>query len=219
MKQRATGFPGTNGVLLVLLWALPGCGDSGSDAEQDARAKVTLPGEAREGTKLYNMGPVAEFSLIDQDGRPFTRASLAGKIWVVDFIFTSCGGPCPRMTNDLRRLSNVIQQRDDVRFLSVTVDPAHDTPEVLKAFAAKYDADLTRWSFVTGDKRQIYDLAAHSFYLPVEEGIEEPIHSTRFVVVDRKGEVRGYHDQQTDTDPVYGVQQTIDKLLLEEQGG
>lgn len=149
-------------------------------------------------------GNVPDFSLTAQDGSPVSRASLAGRPWVVDFIFTRCGGQCPTMTQHMKALQTWLEQRqlDSVRLVSVTVDPAYDTPAVFTEYAKRFGADSRRWLFLSGEKSVIYPLIQEGFYLGVEDepapgeaSPEEPIiHSSRFVLVDAQSRIRGYYD-------------------------
>jgi protein SCO1 len=139
--------------------------------------------------------PLPEFSLTDHTGKAVTLHDLAGKVWVADFIFTSCGGTCPLMTDKMRKLQEVLPM--EIRLVSFTVDPTRDTPRVLAAYAAEHGATGDRWLFLTGDKQGLYDLCVKGFKLPLDtEGgtPAEPIaHSTRFVLVDKQGSIRGYY--------------------------
>lgn len=140
------------------------------------------------------------FSLSAHNGSTISRAELLGKVWVANFIFTTCPGPCLQMTSEMREVQNRLPGKADVRFISFTVNPAFDTPQVLAEYAAKFDAD-SRWLFLTGDKQVIYDLAQKGFlFNAVDTGdgakrIEDQfIHDTRFAIVDRTGVVRTYID-------------------------
>jgi len=139
--------------------------------------------------------PLPEFSLTDQTGKAVTLHDLAGKVWVADFIFTNCGGTCPLMTDKMRKLQDALPM--EIRLVSFTVDPTRDTSEVLAAYAAEHGATSDRWLFLTGDKQALHELCVKGFKLPLdtEDGTPaEPIaHSTRFVLVDRQGAVRGYY--------------------------
>jgi protein SCO1/2/putative membrane protein len=143
--------------------------------------------------RLPVFGQVATFSLIESNGKTLTSAALSGKPWVASFIFTRCAGSCPVMTHRMARL----QTETSAQFVSFTVDPAHDTPAVLANYAEQYGADRSRWWFLTGDREQIFR-ASHSMFLAVDDTagtVEEPIlHSTKFVLVDQKGNIRGYYD-------------------------
>lgn len=181
------------GLASLLLGALiaTGCQESGSRSgtlEDDSSGQLLISG----------LAPIGPFQFLDQDGDPFIRSDLDGKIWVVDFVFTRCGGPCPRMTENLRSISMAFEGDDDVRFLTISVDPEFDTPEVLKEYARRYRADTSRWKFVSGDKAATYQLAAGSFFLPVEdpEDTDQIIHSTRFVILSRDARPVAYHDEQ-----------------------
>jgi len=138
---------------------------------------------------LKVLGEVPDFELTDQQGRRFEGRSLEGHVWVVDFVYTTCQGPCPRMTSHMRAVQN--ETGHDVRMVSFTVDPDNDTPPVLEAYARKFGADESRWSFLTGSKETLNALGRDAFHLgSVGNGID---HSTRFVLVDRKGRIRGYY--------------------------
>jgi cytochrome oxidase Cu insertion factor (SCO1/SenC/PrrC family) len=145
------------------------------------------------------MGEIPDFSLIRETGQPFTRFDLRDKIWVADFVFTRCAGPCPLMTQKMAELQNVLLGLEDLRFVTFTVDPEHDTPEVLARYAARNAADPDRWIFLTGARKRIYDLCVKDFKLAVQDQSDEDyehmiIHSTKFVLMDRKGRIRGYFD-------------------------
>jgi cytochrome oxidase Cu insertion factor (SCO1/SenC/PrrC family) len=136
--------------------------------------------------------PVQDFTLKDVDGRTVTRKDLVGKVWVADFIFTSCAGTCPIMTTAMKKLEKELADVPDLRLISVSVDPDRDTPEVLAGYAKYYEADPRRWWFLTGEKHEIKKLIADSFKLMKEEDLL--FHSPRFSIVDRQGRVRGGYD-------------------------
>jgi len=137
-----------------------------------------------------------EFQLIAQSGQPFDSRSLAGSIWVADFIFTTCAGPCPRMSSQMRGVQTAVGTMPDVKLVSFTVDPAHDTPPVLEAYAKHFRADPARWCFLTGDAARLNDLGLNSFHLNAVNG--STAHSTRFVLVDRRMRIRGYYSTGED---------------------
>lgn len=141
-------------------------------------------------------GKVPAFQLTNQDGKPFGSAQLTGKIWIADFIFTTCPGPCPIISSRMSDLQRPLE-KTDVQLVSFSVDPETDTPEVLRRYAEKLKAEPTRWNFLTGEKSAIYDLSQHGFKLAVAESgdaPDQPVHSSRFVLVDRQGLIRGYYD-------------------------
>jgi protein SCO1/2 len=145
---------------------------------------------------------VPAFRLLDQDGRPFSLADAAGHPWVAGFIFTRCAGVCPVMSGRMA----AIQRRlpEGARLLSITVDPAHDTPDTLKSYAQRVGAG-PRWSFLTGPRDELHRLAVAGFKL---EAMEAPpgapaadgpfLHSGKLALVDAEGRIRGYYDSGDD---------------------
>jgi len=145
---------------------------------------------------LDSYGSVPPFELVNQDAQPFGSAQLAGKIWIAGFIFTSCPGPCPMISSRMSELQRPLE-KSDVHLVSFSVDPETDTPEVLRVYAGKLHARPNRWDFLTGPRPAIYSLLQDGFKLAVSEGEAEsggPVHSTRVVLVDRRGTIRGYYD-------------------------
>lgn len=145
--------------------------------------------------KVESYGTVPAFALTNQNGKEFGSAQLGGKIWIADFVFTSCPGPCPMISSRMSELQKPLANTD-VHFVSFTVDPEKDTPEVLRGYAEKLDAQPGRWDFVTGPKTSIYDLSVNGFKLGLSDSNEvgNPVHSTRMILVDRYGKIRGYYD-------------------------
>ena len=141
---------------------------------------------------LEILGDIPQFELVAQDGQPFHSQVLAGKIWVADFIYTTCPGPCPRMTSQMREVQNAVLKLPDVRLVSFTVDPAQDTPPVLAAYAKTHGALPAVWSFLTGPVPTLQMLDRDAFKLGNLDATMQ--HSTRFVLVDRQGRIRGYYD-------------------------
>jgi protein SCO1 len=139
---------------------------------------------------------VPEFHLTSQAGRPFDSNSLNGDIWVADFIFTTCTGSCPRMSAQMRVVQNAVQSMPDVKLVSFTVDPRHDTPPVLAQYAVHYRAVPGRWFFLTGSEGALETICRNSFKLGDVGG--NPTHSTRFVLVDRHSRVRGFYTTSDD---------------------
>lgn len=123
---------------------------------------------------------------------------LRGKVWIADFIFTRCSGPCPLMTMKMSELQNEFKDSNDVVLVSFSVDPVYDTPQRLKAYAEEYKASNEQWRFLTTlDKNKVWDLAMKGFALSAGEDTTRDgrgmiFHDERLVVVDRNGEIRGY---------------------------
>ena len=134
---------------------------------------------------------VPAFQLTAQNGQTFDSKSLKGNIWVADFVFTTCPGPCPRMSSQMRGVQSAVENLPDVKLVSFTVDPKHDTPDVLTTYAKRYHAEPGRWYFLTGEQSALHDICRNGFKLGDVDG--SLVHSTRFVLVDRAGRVRGFY--------------------------
>jgi cytochrome oxidase Cu insertion factor (SCO1/SenC/PrrC family) len=146
---------------------------------------------------LPSYGQVPDFHLTDQLGRAVSRETLAGRTWVADFIFTRCAGQCPMMTAKMQQLAQTLSASSRVTLVSISVDPGWDTPEVLARYAEGAGAEGASWLFLTGEEAAIQRLCQDGFHLAMgEEGPpEEPItHSSRLVLVDRDGAIRGYYE-------------------------
>jgi len=138
---------------------------------------------------------VPEFSLTERSNRPVTKKDLAGQVWVADFIFTQCQGICPAMSSNMEKLQRQLPK--EVRLVSFSVDPYNDTPAVLTEYANRYNADPERWLFLTGSADAIQGLSVDGFKLALNPSsgtdVEPITHSSRFVLVDREGHIRGYY--------------------------
>lgn len=157
-------------------------------------------------------GAIADFSLTDQNGKPAGLNGLKGKIWVADFMFTSCKTICPMLTKNMGALYKEHAGDNDLRFVSITVDPGTDTPAVLKAYAAKHEATSGQWLFLSGPSDLIKQLAVKSFMIG---GVEDILmHSGLFTLVDRKGHIRGYYEG-TDPEAMGKLREAIKALKKE----
>jgi protein SCO1/2 len=188
-------------ITLVISWgalALSGCSPavpviatSGSDGVEIA-AEADSPQE---------FGPVPAFSLVDQLGRTVTREDLAGRPWVMAAIFSRCTGPCPAISKRMAELQRQLNDTDVV-LVSISVDPDHDSADVLSSYAASWEADPERWLFLTGDQGSVHSLVRDGFWMAVDrlegETIEAGLavtHDTRLVAVDAMGIRRGWYNQ------------------------
>src|ERR1700688_3376654 len=138
---------------------------------------------------VSSYGTVPSFQLTNQNRQPFGSAQLAGKIWIADFIYTTCPGPCPMISSRMSELQKPLE-KTGVHLVSFTVDPARDTPKALLGYAEKLQAEPGRWDFLTGAQSTIYNLSEKGFKLAVSDRSEEigrPVHSTRMILVDRYG--------------------------------
>jgi protein SCO1 len=173
-------------VLLVLLLAL-------------AFVTAGLRSRAVRMARLPDYGAVPEFTLTNQLGQAVTLGDFLGHTWIADIIFTRCPGPCLRMTRQMKELQEAMRAEDRVKLVSLTTDPDFDSPSVLKIYGARFGTDPNRWTFLTGTKREIGNLASGGLKLSaVEKNVSERdsaddlfIHSTVFVVVDGRGHLRG----------------------------
>lgn len=161
-------------------------------AEENGPVTTIMTHESQPAGAIADHGPISDFSLTERDGSAVTKQTLEGSVWLVDFIFTSCRGPCPLMSGHMKTLQAHFKDQPNVRFLSISTDPSTDTPEVLRAYAERFEADSKRWLFLTGDKQQIISLAGNAFKLPAGE--KPDMHSSRFALLDRKGHVRAWFD-------------------------
>jgi protein SCO1 len=152
---------------------------------------------------LPKLGELPAFSLTGADGQPFGSRELAGRPWVVDFVFTSCPSVCPRMTEEMAHLQTWVVNRaldNRVRLVSVSVDPARDTPAVLRGYAEKFHARPSLWAFLTGSPEAIEDAVVRGFKIYVGKEKDDSqdgfaiVHGTKFVLVDGKRQIRGYYD-------------------------
>ena len=145
---------------------------------------------------IASYGTLPAFELVNQDAQPFGTAQLAGKIWIADFIFTTCPGPCPIISTRMSELQKPLE-KTDIHLVSFTVDPEKDTPEALRAYAEKLHAQPARWDFLTGPRpKSMRSLATVLSSTSPTDSDETgmPVHSTRVVLVDRHGTIRGYYD-------------------------
>jgi protein SCO1/2 len=144
-----------------------------------------------EPSHLEVMSRLQPFQLIAQTGQPFASKSLEGHVWVADFFFTTCPGPCPLMSKKLGDVQRQTADIPDVKIVSFTVDPANDTPPVLTEYAKHFQADPARWFFLTGDQAKLNEIGRDQFKLNPVDG--STVHSVRFVLVDRHMQIRGYY--------------------------
>lgn len=151
------------------------------------------------------LGTVGDFSLTERGGRSVARSDLSGRVWVASFVFTRCTTSCPQISHAMSRLQTAVADLKEVSLVSITVDPEHDTPEVLQGYAARCGADANRWLFLTGPREEIYRLIGEDFklYAKPNEGEErkpgyEVAHQNKVAVVDGQGRIRGYYEG---TDP------------------
>ena len=145
---------------------------------------------------------VADFTLTNQDGNLTTLADFTNRVWVADIIFTSCAGPCPRMTQQMRQVQEKLPASSTAKLVTLTTIPEFDTPALLKKYGTHYGADFSRWTFLTGEKMQIGLLGANSLKMSFQRVKPEEqkdaadlfIHTTIFVIVDKHAQLRGFFE-------------------------
>lgn len=174
---------------------------------------VAAPPELQEGSAL---GVAPSFQMTDQTGKRFSSDSLKGKVWAVEFFFTRCTGVCPVMNRNMARVYEALKGREDFAIVSISVDPEHDSPKVLAQYAEQFGADATKWHFLNAPKEEVVRLSRDGFLLGTSEVAEEFVHSNRFVLVGRDGQIAGYY---VGTDEADVHQMIADALrLLREEG-
>ncbi len=160
---------------------------------------------------IYHSIPAFQF--INQNGDTVSDKNYKGRIYVADFFFTSCKSICPKMSANLAVVQDKFKDIDSVFILSHTVNPDNDTPEKLKTYAQLVHADLKKWTFVTGSKHSIYDIAIHGYMLPAGEDVMAEggfLHSEQLILVDKEKHIRGIYDGTSLPD----VNKLIDDIKL-----
>jgi protein SCO1/2 len=148
-----------------------------------------------EGDTIYHTVP--PFSFVNQEGKIVNDKDYAGKIYVADFFFVKCKGICPKMTVQMKRVHEQFKNDSMVMILSHTVDPENDSVAALAGYADTLNADTKKWNFVTGGKKELYDMARYGYYLTVMDGDGGPddfIHSETFVLIDPDKHIRGIYE-------------------------
>ena len=141
---------------------------------------------------LPEIGMVPEFEFVNSEQETITLNNLKGKVWVADFIFTTCTMACPMMTGNMNIIHKKYKKNDDVRLVSISVYPEYDTPEVLTKYASQYDANTSRWYFLTGEESTVKRVIKDGFKIGDYEDII--FHSEKFALVDKKGMIRAYYN-------------------------
>jgi protein SCO1/2 len=149
---------------------------------------------------------IAPFSFVNQEGKTISNDDIKNKIVVVEYFFATCKGICPKMNENLSTIYKKFKGNKNVLFLSHTVDPVKDTVAALKAYSLRFDADPQQWMFLTGDKKELYDMARYSYLISAEDdtaGItidKDFIHDKHYVLIDHFGRVRGFYDGLNEAD-------------------
>ncbi len=198
----------------IIIWPLLICGGPVSVAD----GQVT-------GRTVRTLGTLPKFSLKNQSGQRFGSQELAGRTWIANFIFTRCPATCPAQTRMMAQLQDSLKQGpgwNEISLISFSVDPGHDTSEVLRKYAEDNGADPAHWQFLTGNRNDIWNLSKDGFMLPVGEnppGDLNPLfHSSKLVLIDGGGRIRGYYEGLT-KEGIDGALQEIQLVVSEEAAG
>jgi protein SCO1/2 len=157
--------------------------------------------------RFHRVGP---FSLTNQNGKTVTEKDYEGKIYVTDFFFVTCPTICPKMTKQMNRVYDEFKNNQDISFLSHTVMPEADSVPVLNKYAKDLGVSSDKWNFVTGDKKQIYNLARKTYFAAITEGdggVNDFVHTENFVLVDKDKRLRGFYDGTSKVD--------VDRLIID----
>jgi protein SCO1/2 len=187
-----------------------------------ARLGPRLSGSGTEAPPLPVLANVTGFALTNHAGLEVSATDLRGQPWLGAIIFTRCPGPCVRVTRNLVALQNRLLPESGLRFVVLTADPQFDTPTVLREYGERFGADFRRWHFLTGPQLALYTVATQQLLLAVAENPDPTnaapqdlfIHSTKVVLVDRAGRVRGAYDGE---EPAAGEQILADVRRLERE--
>lgn len=168
---------------------------------------------------VYHQVPY--WSFVNQDCTIVSQKDYDGKIYIVDFIFTTCPGICPIMTTQMSLLQYKLDKPglNQIPFISYSVNPDFDSPEVLKEYGKEHDADFSRWTFLTGEKQKIYELGVYGYLVSTQEdALAEGgfLHSEKFILMDWDHHIRGYYNG-TDVNEIIQMTDDIRILLKEEQ--
>ena len=161
---------------------------------------------------LYHTIP--DFKLKNQEGKTITFKADSGIITVVNFFFTRCPSFCPNMNKELYRVVKIYEKNPLIRFLTISVDPEYDTPQILSKYSSQYSVKHNKWNFLTGDKKEIYTLAQKYFLVDALVDTTQKnnvIHSPKLIMVDPKKRIRGYYD----SDDTQQVDKLIDEIKLQ----
>ncbi len=159
------------------------------------------------------IGSIPEFEFVDSDGESVSLNTLKGKVWVADFIFTTCTMACPMMTGNMNIIHKKYKKNDDLRLVSISVYPEYDTPEVLKKYAAQYEANTEKWHFLTGKEAAVKKVIKDGFKMGDYEDII--FHSEKFALVDKNGLIRSYYNGMK-TEDMNKLKKDIDRLLKQD---
>ena len=171
---------------------------------------------------LDDFGAVGSFAFVDKDGRAVRDTDLAGKVWIAACFFTCCTESCPQLSGALARLQSELAAEPDIRLVSLTVDPANDTPKKLDQYATTYQAVADRWIFLTGSEEAVHRFVQKQLLLGIAANTaadatpgNKMLHSNKLTLIDRRGIIRGYFDG-TDPAQVAELKLAAERLAREK---
>ena len=189
-------------VLLFGIWAIPKIVDNLSKPE------------------LAIMGQVPSFSFVNQDAKNITNENYDGKVYIVEFFFTTCGDICPIMNRNMVKIQNEFYGNPNLGIASFSIDPTYDTPEVLKEYATNYEITNPNWHLLTGDKNEIFKLSNEGFKIYAGQSLEDDRsfeHSGLFALIDQEGNIRSRYDENDNPIIYYdGLESDGIQMLIED---
>ena len=197
-KKFAIGFSILSAIIVYIIYTVLNV-EKPLPIYQPNNVETSLVDSTIQHVKKYHK--IADFSLTNQNGKTITQNDYKDKIYVADFFFTTCQTICPIMTDHMRDIQKEILNDNDVMLLSHSVTPVIDSVAQLKKYATKKGVNDSKWNLVTGDKKQIYELARKSYLAVKTDGNGDQfdmIHTENFMLIDKKHQIRGFYDG---TDP------------------
>lgn len=176
--------------------ATPVAEDTSAEQSGTAGEGQAVDGQHAANQLPSDFGKLSDFTLSNQAGQEFTSAAMKGKVYLVNFFFSKCEGPCPLMNKKMEAFQEKFANDADIKLLSVSVDPANDTVEVIKAYSETFKANPEKWSFATGSKEVINDIMEKQMKLAVSEDLQ--LHTTRIALIDKEGNIKGYFDSASE---------------------
>lgn len=158
------------------------------------------------------LGQVKAFKLTNSEGAEFSSSELQGKVWLTNFFFTSCQGICPATIAELRKIYRQFDSQEALHFVSISVDAKTDTPQVIKEYAKTHEIESSRWHLLTGDPKEVDRISTESFMIGTFA--DPSIHSDRVVLVDKKGQIRGFFSSRHEEE-LAALKEGIVELLRE----
>ena len=183
-----------------------------STAARVGLALLALGCSKNRATEVPVIAELPQLALVDQDGKTFNRETLEGELWVTSFIFTHCRATCPRLVGQMKKLQGRLADVPSAHFLSVSVDPRNDTPEVIKGYMAKNQIDERNWRFVTGTEKAVEEFVVGGFKVGYgrTQWSTELTHSNSFALIDDRARIRGYYG--TDDEGLEKLEQDLRAL-------